>query len=108
MRFRVSSMAVVGAALLTGVSATAAVQPHNYIVIIDAMKFGPVPPLLNAGDSITWVNRDFVRHSATATNRSFDVDLPPGARATTLIRTHGAVSFACRYHPGMRGVLQAQ
>jgi plastocyanin len=70
------------------------------------MKFGPVPNQLHKGDSIVWVNRDFLRHTATAANHSFDVDLPAGAKATTILKSGGAIAFACRYHPGMRGVLQ--
>ena len=41
-------------------------------------------------------------------NHSFDADLPPGAKATTVLKSAGAIAFACRYHPGMRGVLHVQ
>jgi len=96
----------VGALLLAASPAAAA--PHTYTVVIDKMKFGPVPATLHVGDSIVWVNRDFLRHTATAADHSFDADLPPGAKATVKLKKAGAIAFSCRYHPGMRGVLQVK
>jgi plastocyanin len=95
-----------GALLLVCPPATAA--PRTYTVVIDKMKFGPVPAQLRKGDSIIWVNRDFLRHSATATDHSFDADLPANAKVKTVLKKSGAIPFICRYHPGMRGVLKVQ
>jgi plastocyanin len=95
-----------GALLLAASPAPAA--PHDYAVVIEKMKFGPLPANLHKGDSIIWVNRDFLRHSATAVNHSFDVDLPPGAKARMVLKSSGAIPFVCRYHPGMRGILQVR
>ena len=83
-----------------------AAAPQTHVVVIDKMKFGPLPARLRPGDSIVWINRDIFRHTATAANHSFDVDLPPSARRKLVIRSSGAIAFACRYHPGMRGVLR--
>jgi len=94
-------------ALLPGASPAAAV-PRTYTIVIDKMKFGPVPAQLHKGDAIIWVNRDFLRHSATAADHSFDVDLKPGAKGKTVLNKSGAIAFVCRYHPGMRGVLRVQ
>jgi plastocyanin len=77
-------------------------------VVIDKMKFGPLPGRLHRGDAIIWVNRDFLRHTATAEDHSFDVDLPAGTKAKTVLKSAGAIAFACRYHPGMRGMLQVR
>jgi plastocyanin len=54
------------------------------------------------------VNRDILKHSATAADHSFDADLPAGAKVRTVIRHSGAIPFVCRYHPGMRGTLQVK
>jgi plastocyanin len=93
-----------------GVGAAAAgpavAAPHTYVVVIDKMKFGPVPAQLHKGDKIVWLNRDMFRHTATAANKTFDVDLQPKARAETVIRSTGAISVTCRYHPGMRTLLK--
>ena len=86
----------------------AAAAPHTYTVVIDKLKFGPVPAAVHPGDTIIWVNRDFLRHSATATNHSFDVDLPAGAKVKMVVKSRGRIPFVCRYHPGMRGTLLVQ
>ena len=98
--------AISGALLLWAFPAAAA--PHTYTVVIEQLKFGPVPQKLHKGDSIIWVNRDILRHSATAADHSFDADLLPGARVRTLLARSGRIAFVCRYHPGMRGVLEVQ
>jgi plastocyanin len=67
-----------------------------------------VPASLRKGDSIIWENRDILRHSATAADHSFDADLRPGTRVKTVLTRSGSIPFVCRYHPGMRGVLQVK
>ena len=98
---------VIGAPLLLFASAAAA-APHSYTVVIDKLKFGPVPQGLHKGDAIIWYNRDMLRHSATATDHSFDADLPPGAKVKTVLNKTGAIAFVCKYHPGMHGVLKVK
>jgi plastocyanin len=95
-----------GALLLAATPAAA--SPRTYTVVIDKLKFGPLPAQLHKGDAILWVNRDFLRHSATASDHSFDVDLMPGKTGKTVLGKTGAIAFVCRYHPGMRGVLQVK
>jgi len=96
----------VGVVLLAATPAAAA--PHTYTVVIDKLKFGPLPAQLHKGDTIIWANRDFLRHSATASDHSFDVDLMPGKAGKTVLGKTGAIAFTCRYHSGMRGVLQVK
>jgi plastocyanin len=76
--------------------------------VIDKLKFGPLPAELHKGDAIVWVNKDMLRHTATAANHSFDVDLPPGAKGKIVLKASGTIPFVCRYHPGMRGVLKVK
>jgi plastocyanin len=87
-------------------SAPAAAAPRSYVVVIDKMKYGQVPAGLKAGDTIVWDNRDMFRHTATARDGGFNVDLVAGAKGKTLMRKAGTFAFTCKYHPGMRGVLQ--
>lgn len=86
-------------------SPPAAAAPRTHVVVIDKMKFGPVPQNIRAGDRISWVNRDIFRHTATA-KRGFDVDLPPGATKVTMVGRAGTFDVICRYHPGMRLTLK--
>lgn len=95
-----------GALLLASPAAVAA--PRTFTIVINQLKFSPAPAVLHQGDVIIWVNRDILRHSATAGDHSFDLDLAPGARGQTIMKKKGPIPFSCRYHPGMRGVLQVR
>jgi plastocyanin len=86
----------------------ASAAPRTYTVVIDKMKFGAVPANLRVGDRILWVNKDMFRHTATAKDKSFDLDLQPGASGTVIVRKPGAISVVCRYHPGMRAMLKVK
>jgi len=94
------------AALLLLIAPAAAAASQTHVVVIDKMKFGPVPAQVKVGDTILWENRDLFRHTATAKDGSFNIDLPAGAKGKTLIRKAGAIAFTCKFHPGMRGVLE--
>ena len=77
----------------------------DYTVVIDKMTFGEVPAELHVGDTITWQNNDIFRHTATARDKSFDVDLPAKSEATMTVGAAGSVEFYCKFHPGMKGTL---
>ncbi|HET9336477.1 MAG TPA: cupredoxin domain-containing protein [Sphingomicrobium sp.] len=100
------AFAVFAALLLPSPPAVAA--PRTHTIVIGAMKFGPMPQGVRAGDRILWVNKDMFRHTATAKDRSFDVDLPPGTRKSSIVRKAGEIAVICRYHPGMRMMLKVK
>jgi plastocyanin len=79
--------------------------PAVHTVVIDQMAFSPKAVTANTGDVIEWVNKDFLRHSATDANGAFDVDLPAGATGKTVLRKAGSIKYSCRYHPGMTGTV---
>ena len=89
------------AAALGASSAGAAVR--SITVVIDKMRYGPLPAGLHVGDVIVWTNRDLFRHTATARDRSFDVDLPAGPSKRMTVARSGTFAFYCRFHPGMTG-----
>ena len=55
---------------------------------------------------MTWENHDIFQHSATAKDGAFDVELPPGGKASVTLTRAGLVEYYCRYHPGMTGRIQ--
>lgn len=73
---------------------------------IDNLAFAPAPGMLHVNDIVEWVNVDIFRHTATAADGSFDVDLPTGARGRTILKRAGVVDYFCRFHPGMQGQLE--
>lgn len=97
--------AVVCALLPVVLPTPAAAATH--VVVIDQMKYGPVPPL-KVGDTVVFENKDMFRHTVTASNNSFNLDLMPGARGSLHINSAGRAVFYCKYHPGMRGTMVAK
>ena len=91
---------LIGLALLAGPVAAA-----EYTVVLDKMQFGPTPVGLHVGDVIVWQNNDFLRHTATARDGSFDIDLPPHTKASLTLTKAGTIAFFCKFHPGMTGTL---
>jgi plastocyanin len=96
------ALALALAFVAAGTVATAAAE---YTVVIDKMKFGPVPAEVHPGDTIVWRNNDILRHSATARDKSFDVDLPAKTSVSMVVGAAGTVAFYCKFHPGMTGTL---
>lgn len=79
----------------------AVAEGRAHTVVMAKMKFGPSPSGLKVGDTIEWVNDDIFRHTATAADGSFDVDLQAGAKGKSEIRQAGTILVRCRFHPGM-------
>lgn len=94
-----------GLLTLPGGDSAALAGQRAHTIVMQNMRFGPVPAGIRAGDTILWVNRDVVPHTATARNRTFDVVLAAGRSARTVVRAPGTIAFYCRYHPAMRAAL---
>lgn len=96
-----------GMAALTalGVSAGASSQPapREHVVTMRSMSYGRMPAGIRVGDTSVWVNRDNVPHTATARNRSFNVNIPQGRSVRMTVRQAGTFAYHCIYHPAMRG-----
>ena len=45
--------------------------PVVHRIIIGTMAFGPSPSSIRAGDTIEWVNKDIVDHTATGTRKQY-------------------------------------
>ena len=106
MRARLPLTLAASAAASLLLSTPIAAAPQTHVIVMAKMKFGPAPAKLRPGDVILWVNRDPVRHTATATDKSFDVDVPAGAAKRMVVRKSGSIAYVCKYHPSMRGVLR--
>ena len=98
-------LAIAAAVLALPPASPAAAASRVHTVVNDKMKFGPVPAGIRSGDVIVWINKDFLKHTATARDKSFNVELPPRTSGKTVIRHAGTIAFYCIYHPGMTGSL---
>ena len=82
-----------------------AAAPKVHTVVMANMRFGPMPAGLKAGETIIWINRDLVPHTATSRPGGFDIRLDAGERARMTVRQAGSFPVVCRFHPGMRATL---
>lgn len=98
---RTALLAVTALAAAPAIPAMAQARTHT--IVMDRMAFGPTPAGIRVGDTILWVNRDAFRHTATARNGSFEVDLARGESGRTVMRTAGTFAYWCRFHPAMTG-----
>ena len=80
-------------------------EAKTHTIVVEKMRFGPSPAGLRVGDTILWVNRDPVRHTATARDKSFNVDLPPRKSGKVVVKRAGAIAVYCVFHPAMTGEL---
>lgn len=88
--------------LLTGLWSVSA-RAETIQVVIDKLVFSPVDVTAKVGDTIEWINKDVFAHTATATNRDWDVAIAPKQTARLKLTMPGAFDYFCRYHPNMKG-----
>ncbi len=81
----------------TGTRADAA----TVTIVMQNLVISPAEASAEVGDTVEWVNKDVVAHTATARNGDFDVMLPPGKSGTFVLRKAGTVAYYCRFHPNM-------
>jgi len=70
-----------------------------------ALAYSPNPATVTVGQTVSWVNRDSVPH--TATGNSFNTGaLAPGATSAPItMGTAGSFAYQCGFHPTMKGTL---
>lgn len=95
-------------ALIVGLSiwyAPAAQAADVIRIVIDKVAFAPVMVSARVGDTVEWVNDDFVAHTATARDKTWDIVIPPHKTGRLTLTRAGTFDYYCRYHPQMTGRL---
>lgn len=90
---------VLAATLLIG---AVSAQAETVTVVIDKMAFSPAEIAIKAGDTVQWVNKDILAHTATVKG-GWDVMIPAKQTAATTIAAAGEFDYICRFHPNMKG-----
>lgn len=70
---------------------------------IAQLAYTPAQVSAHVGDTIEWINSDFIAHTATARNGAWDVMIPPHASKSIVLKAGGTVDYYCRFHPNMTG-----
>ena len=82
---------------------SAPAQAETIQVTIDKLDFAPVEVNAKVGDTLEWVNKDALAHTATATNGDWNVVTGPKQSGSVVLKKAGAVDYFCKYHPNMKG-----
>jgi plastocyanin len=94
--------------LLLGTSGLVAGEPpapRRHVVEIRGMAFQPAVLEVAQGDTVAWINRDIVRHTATARSGWDTGVIAQGAHAVIVSRSRGEFRYICTLHPTMQGTL---
>ena len=89
------------ACVILGLSVSARAETKQ--VTIDKLVFTPAEVNTKVGDTIEWVNKDALVHTATATNGDWNVNIQASQRGQVVMKKHGAAEYYCKLHPNMRG-----
>jgi plastocyanin len=93
----------------TGVAAGDRPKPQTHTVTIEDMRFLPELLTVALGDTIVWVNKDLVPHTATSTAGTFDSkDIQTNRSWKFTIRKTGDFAYLCTLHPSMKAMLRVK
>jgi plastocyanin len=74
-------------------------------IVIEGMQFAPVTATVKRGDTVVWVNRDFVPHTVTAAKRFDSGPIVAGAAWRFVAVAPGRYEYLCTLHPTMKATL---
>ena len=80
--------------------------PRSHTVEIRGFAYRPATLEVSAGDTVVWINRDVVPHTATRDGQGWNSGSIDADRTWSLVAVSGAgQAYYCVFHPNMRGVL---
>jgi plastocyanin len=84
-------------------------KPATHTITITGMQYTPATLTIKPGDTVVWVNKDIVAHTATSTTAAFNSKMIPPEKSWKMIfKTKGDYPYVCSYHPTMKGQLTVQ
>jgi plastocyanin len=93
------------AAVLCGIVFAVPARAETITVVMKDLVVTPAQITAKVGDTIVWDNQDVFAHTATATDKSFDVMLPPKKKGSLKVTKAGAFDYFCKFHPNMKAKL---
>ncbi|SRR6266568_6440172 len=81
------------------------VHAETLQISMENLVISPAAASAKVGDTIEWINKDIVAHTATAQNGDWDVTIPPNNTVTTVLKKAATAEYYCRFHPNMTATL---
>jgi plastocyanin len=102
----VAGLSLAGAAASSGQVKAGA---KTFMVTMQITGFEPQILTVASGDRVTWVNKDFFPHTATADDKTFDSrSIAPTDTWTFVAGKPGTYTYVCTFHPNMKGTIKVQ
>jgi len=98
---RIALMSVIALAATSVAASAATIQ-----ISMDKLEISPAMASAKVGDTVEWINKDALVHTATARNGDFDVTLPASKTVSSVLKKAGTVEYYCRFHPNMKATLK--
>lgn len=84
-------------------------EVRAHVVEIREFRFEPSNLVVSAGDTIRWINRDPVPHTATARDTTWDSGrIAAGGEWQMVATASRTADYFCVYHPTMTGTVRVQ
>jgi plastocyanin len=92
-----------------GHAAEKRIEPKTHTVTIQGMRFQPERLTVARGDTIVWVNKDLVPHTATSEAGRVDSHtVETGNSWQFTARRKGECPYVCTFHPTMTAMLNVK
>jgi plastocyanin len=91
------------AVLMAGMSVSAPAATLQ--ITMDDLVIAPAEASAKVGDTIEWINKDILAHTATARNGDWDINMPAKKTVTSVLKKAGTIEYYCRFHPNMKATL---
>jgi plastocyanin len=92
-----------------GLAAGERATPQTHTVTIEGMRFQPESLTVARGDTVVWVNKDVVPHTATSKAGRFDSKIIPAEKSWKFAaKKKGEFPYICAFHPAMKAMLRVE
>ena len=79
--------------------------PKRHTIEMVNFEFRPAVVRVAAGDTVIWINRDVVPHTATAQGAWETGNIGSQETGRVIVKRSGEQNYLCEYHSSMRGKL---
>ena len=109
MRAAILAVAAIVTVCVIGLTAEQRRKPKTHTVTMENMRFQPGDLTVTRGDTIVWVNKDLVSHTATSKAGGFDSQLVAADKSWRFtVQKNGDFAYVCTFHPTMTAMLRVK
>ncbi len=108
---RAAILAVAAPVIVCAIALTAGERPKpkTHTVTMEKMRFQPESLTVARGDTVVWVNKDLVPHTATSKAAGFDSQVIQAEKSWRFtVRKKGDFAYLCTFHPTMTAMLRVK